>query len=81
VLFSNACGCDSEFTGCAAQAPLMNVRADRSGLPGARRRIIDDPTDLLAVLTKLARRPVRSDTFAQSLLSQVRGLAVSSSPP
>ena len=66
----NTCGCDSEFTGCATQAPLMNVRADRSLLVRDA-EIIDDPTfSLLAVLTKLAPAG-QVDAFAQSLLSQV----------
>ena len=69
----NQCGCDTEFSGCDAQAPIDQLRPDRSLLVRDP-EIIDDPAfSLESVFTKLA--PVgQGDAFAKSLLSQV-GLA------
>ena len=69
----NQCGCDSEFSGCEVQAPIDQLRPDRSLLVRDP-EIVDDPAfSLESVFTKLAPAG-QGDAFAKSLLSQV-GLA------
>jgi hypothetical protein len=66
----NTCGCGNEFMGCGDQAPIMNIRPERSLLVRDP-EIVDDPAfNLLAVLTQLAPAG-QVDAFADSLLSQV----------
>lgn len=69
----NQCGCDTEFSGCDVQAPIDQLRPDRSLLVRDP-EIVDDPAfSLESVFTKLAPAG-QGDAFAKSLLSQV-GLA------
>lgn len=64
------CGCEAEFTGCAATKPLSNLRVERSLLVRDP-EIIDDPAFRIdSTFTKLAPAG-RVDDFTNALLSQV----------
>ncbi len=64
------CGCDSEFVACAAQAPLDDIRSERSLLIRDSEIIDDAAFRLSTVLGKLAP-PGRVDEFAAGFIKQV----------